>query len=223
MMYVQIASKLIVGLISLLTVTRLLGKKTLSEITPFDLIYTLVLGGILEESIYDDKVHVGHLLFAVILWGIMIYLIESIVQRKDNINKVMKGKASVLVFEGDINLDEINKNHIEMEQLRAMLRKQECFSLRDAKHVILEVDGSVSVMQQPEVQAELSYLVVDEARIQLNTLKSMGTDKDWLRKQLKEAGHTTLDTILYAEWSPKQGLYIKTYEQSKEKQIELEN
>lgn len=92
MMYVQIASKLIVGLISLLIVIRLLGKKTLSEITPFDLIYTLVLGGILEEALYDDKIHVGHFLFAVILWGIMIYLIETVVQKNDKAsNWFLKG------------------------------------------------------------------------------------------------------------------------------------
>ena len=55
--------KLVFGLIGLLLVVRLLGKKSMSEITPFDLVYTLVLGGILEESTYDDNVHVGHVLF----------------------------------------------------------------------------------------------------------------------------------------------------------------
>lgn len=223
MMYVQIASKLVIGLISLLTVTRLLGKKTLSEITPFDLIYTLVLGGILEESIYDEKVNVGNLLFAVILWGGKIYLIESIVQKNDKVNKLLKGKASVLVFEGDINLDEINKNHIEMEQLRAMLRTQNCFSLKKAKHVILEIDGSVSVMKQIEDNGELSYLVVDESIIQMNTLEFIGTDTSWLINSLKEEGYRSIDEILYAEWTPKQGLYVKTYEQSKQKQILLED
>lgn len=223
MMYGQIALKLIIGLISLLTVTRLLGKKTLSEITPFDLIYTLVLGGILEESIYDKKVNVGHLLFAVVLWGIMIYLIESIVQKNDKVNKLLKGKASVLVFEGNLNLDEINKNHIEMEQLRSMMRKQNCFSLKKAKYVILEVDGSISVMEQAEESNELSYLVVDESRVQMNTLESIGTDEIWLMNRLKEAGHQSIDVIVYAEWTPKQGVYVKTYEQSKQKQILLED
>lgn len=73
--------KLVFGLIGLLLVVRLLGKKSMSEITPFDLVYTLVLGGILEESTYDDNVHVGHVLFAIALWAVMIYGIERIVQK----------------------------------------------------------------------------------------------------------------------------------------------
>ena len=223
MVYVQIASKLILGLISLLIVIRLLGKKTLSEITPFDLIYTLVLGGILEESLYDDKIHVGHFLFAVILWGIMIYLIETVVQKNDKASNWLKGKPSVLVFEGNIMLDEINKNHIEMEQLRSMLRKQNCFSLKSAKHVILEIDGSISIMEQTEESNELSYLVVNEARIGRKTLNYIGKDEDWLMNHLKEKGYQTIDEVLYAEWTPEQGLCVKTYEQSRQKQVEIEN
>lgn len=56
-MFSMIAVKLVIGLITFLLVVRLTGKKSLSQVAPFDLIYTLVLGGILEESIYDDAVH----------------------------------------------------------------------------------------------------------------------------------------------------------------------
>lgn len=60
-MLLSISLKLVFGLVSLMLVTRVLGKKALADVTPFDLIYTLVLGGILEESIYDDKLNIGHL------------------------------------------------------------------------------------------------------------------------------------------------------------------
>ena len=223
MMVLQIASKLVVGLIGLLLVTRLLGKKTLSEITPFDLIYTLVLGGILEESLYDDKINVLHFLFAVALWEIMIYLLETVVQKKDKVNNFIKGIPSVLIYEGELNLSEIKSNHIEMEQLRSMLRSQNCFSLRMVKYAVLEIGGSVSVMKESEGNEEFSYLLVDEKVIEMNTLQSIGKDKKWLTESLKEKGYPNLEDIVYAEWSPKQGLYVKTYQQSEKKQIKLEN
>ena len=223
MMFLQIASKLVVGLIGLLLVTRLLGKKTLSEITPFDLIYTLVLGGILEESLYDDKINALHFLFAVALWGIMIYFLESVVQKKDKINTFIKGTPSVLIYDGELNLLEIKNNHIEMEQLRSMLRSQNCFSLRTVKYAVLEIGGSISVMNKSEEDEEFSYLLVDEKVIEMNTLQSIGKDKNWLIENLKEKGHPNLEDIVYAEWSPKQGLYVKTYRQSEKKQIKLEN
>lgn len=222
MMFLQIASKLVVGLIGLLLVTRLLGKKTLSEITPFDLIYTLVLGGILEESLYDDKINALHFLFAVALWGIMIYFLESVVQKKDKINTFIKGTPSVLIYDGELNLLEIKNNHIEMEQLRSMLRSQNCFSLRTVKYAVLEIGGSISVMNKSEEDEEFSYLLVDESVIEIKTLQSIGKDKKWLIENLKEEGYQNLEEIVYAEWSSKQGLYVKTYQQSENQQIKLE-
>lgn len=44
-MVFSITMKLVFGLIGLLLVVRLFGKKSMSEVTPFDLVYTLVLGG----------------------------------------------------------------------------------------------------------------------------------------------------------------------------------
>ena len=55
--------------------------------TPSLIKNTLVLGGILEESTYDDNVHVGHVLFAIALWAVMIYGIERIVQKNEKVNR----------------------------------------------------------------------------------------------------------------------------------------
>lgn len=69
MIYLEIATKLVIGLAGLLAVARLLGKKEMSQVTPFDFIYALVLGGILEEGIYDKKVSIWQILYAICLWG----------------------------------------------------------------------------------------------------------------------------------------------------------
>ena len=74
-------SKIILWVIWLIVGGKTVREKTLSEITPFDLIYTLVLGGILEESIYDDNVSVFHVLFAIALWALLIYFIEEFVKK----------------------------------------------------------------------------------------------------------------------------------------------
>lgn len=74
-----IIMKLVFGLIGLLLVVCLFGKKFMLEIILFDLVYMFVLGGILEELIYDDNVYVGYVLFVIVFWVVMIYGIECIV------------------------------------------------------------------------------------------------------------------------------------------------
>ncbi len=221
MMYLQIALKLVIGMIGLLTVVRLLGKKSLSEATPFDLIYTLVLGGLLEESIYDDKVNPLHLLLAIALWGVTVYFIETIVQKNIKTNKVVKGEPSILIFDGELNLEEIKKNHISMDQLRALLRQQNCYSVQNAQFVIMEVGGQVTVVKNGQEDG-LSFQLIESGRIEEPVLQTIGKDRQWLLNELKKEGKT-LQEIVYAEWSFSGGLFIKTYEQSKQEIYRLDN
>lgn len=209
-MFLTIALKILVGLLGLLIVVRVLGKKAMSEITPFDLIYTLVLGGILEESLYDDKVNVGHLLFAIALWAFLIYFIEKIVQKNEKINRWLKGEPSVLIKDGILNLKELTRNHIEMEQLRTMSRQQQCFSLENAKHVVLENAGQISVIVHSTEDKVLSIMLVDQGHIQKEVLKTHQLSKDWLIENLKKAGHETLKKLVYVEWSEEKGFYVIT-------------
>lgn len=210
----SIAVKLVVGLIGLLIVMRLLGKKPMSEITPFDLIYTLVLGGIVEESIYDDAVHIGHIAFSLLIWGALIYAIEVFVQKSDGVNRTVKGKPSVLVLDGKLNVAELEKNHMEMEQLRTLLRNQDCFSLKEAKHAILETGGEISVMKKEDEDSVLSVLLIDEGHIEENSLKSIGKDRGWLLEELAKVRKEGPEDIIYAEWSKENGLYTVSYSET---------
>lgn len=209
-MLFSIALKLIVGLLGLLVVVRFLGKKAISEITPFDLIYTLVLGGILGSSIYKDQVNIGHLLFALFLWATMIYIIERVVQKNEKINRWLKGEPSVLIRDGVLNLKEISGNHIEMEQLRTMLRQHQCFSLENAKHTVLENAGQISVLKKSEEDKVMSLMLVDQGRIQYRVLQTHELEKSWLMENLEKEGYTMLRDILYVEWSEEKGFYILT-------------
>lgn len=195
-MLLSISLKLVFGLVSLMLVTRVLGKKALADVTPFDLIYTLVLGGILEESIYDDKINTGHLVFALFLWGVLIYIIERIVQKNTKVSRLLKGEPSIIVRDGVINLKALSKNHIEMEQLRTMLRQQQCFSLENAKHVILESAGQVSVLKKSQEDSYISLMLVDHGIIQDRVLETHGLTRKWLLDNLNKEGYTILHEII---------------------------
>lgn len=68
-MYLSITLKLLVGSAVVFILLRLIGKKTEAKLTPFDLIYFLVLGGIFEGSIYDPSISIWNVLYGLLLWG----------------------------------------------------------------------------------------------------------------------------------------------------------
>lgn len=209
----SIITKLFAGLISLLIVVRLLGKKSLSQMTPYDFVYTLVLGGILEESLYDDQVDIWQVVMGIALWAALIYVLEIVAARNDSINTIFKGEPSVLVYEGKIVKPELKRNKIELEQLRGLMRVQGCFSLKNCQHMILETGGQISLTLYDQEDMTVSLFVVDEGKMQEGVLKNHQLETSWLIKELADLGYHNIKEIVYAEWSKKLGFYVVTRDQ----------
>lgn len=218
----SITLKVVIGLLGLLVVIRLLGKKELSQLTPFDFVYMLVLGGLVEETVYDDLVTVWEMLYAVALWSVLIFLIELIVRKFEKLRPIIKGEPSIIINDGVLDLKQLKKNKLESEQLRTMLRQQGIFSLKQVKFAILEPSGQLSVMETDASatvtagmlnidpgESTLSYLLVDEGKIEKKELQLIGKDENWLIEQLKKEGYSDIRKIYYAEWSKENGFVVR--------------
>ncbi|WP_426470256.1 hypothetical protein, partial [Salmonella enterica] len=74
----QIAVELVVGYIALFIMAKILGRTQITQITPFDFISALVLGELVGNGLYDVNVGLAQMLFAIALWGLLIYATEMI-------------------------------------------------------------------------------------------------------------------------------------------------
>ncbi|WP_257535684.1 DUF421 domain-containing protein [Mesobacillus foraminis] len=225
MFYAGMALKLLIGLAALVIVTRILGKKHMSQVTPFDFVYALILGGMVEETIYHADHTVPQMIFSITVWGILIYTVEKLTQKVDWLRGPLKGSTQVLIKDGKISIKELERANLELEQLRSLLRQKDVFSLREVKYVFLETNGEISVLkyqkssavkedgeEQEVEEIEPAILVVDEGKIHEHNLKAVDKDREWLMDGLKKEGITDIEDIYYAEWSASHGFFIKTYD-----------
>lgn len=222
-MYIGISSKLITGAIGIFILLRIMGKKTMSELTPFDLIYILLLGAVVEEAIYDDKVNVLHVLFAIVLWGLFVYAIEKALQHTDKFSTFIEGEPAILIEKGRLNLKELDANFFDIEQLRSMLRQNNVYSIADVYYAILEVNGNLTVITKDEAVVP-SALLIEFGTIQENTLNYIMKEELWLRTELSKQGHNDLREIVYCEWlESSKELKIETYDNTIHKKIYIDD
>lgn len=125
------AVELLIGFVALLIMTKLLGKTTLSQITPFDFISALILGELVGNAIYDKEVKLGSILFAIALWGGMIFLIELCTQKLRGTREFLEGKPSIIIRNGHLDRQELKKNKLDINQLQHLLRRDKVFSIRE--------------------------------------------------------------------------------------------
>lgn len=222
--YLSIAIKLATGMVGLVIVTRMLGKKEMSQVTPLDFVYALVLGGIVEDGIYDPAVSIWQILFGLAVWYILIYIVEKVTQHSDKVSHVLKGSPEILISHGKVNVKVMRKNHLDIEQVRQLLRLNGVFSVEKVSYAILENNGQLSVMQKASEepltredymdsypQNVLTYLFVEKGKVDHSDLKLAGKKEEWLIKSLKEKGYR-LENIEFAEWNEHDGFYIQEIE-----------
>lgn len=220
----EIALKVIVGFIALFLLTKILGRTQISQITPFDFISSLVLGELVGSAVFDKEVKVIQVLFALALWGILVLLIEYTTQKVKSTRSFFEGKPVMVIHEGKIIRENLRKHKLDINQLQQLLRGKGIFSIREVEFALLEMDGSVSVLNkfnygQPERQdlqlppksVNLSVTLVNDGEIVYDNLRELGFNEKWLMNQLKSQGYTQTKDIFYAEWEKDEGMFIQGF------------
>lgn len=223
MMY---ALKLTAGLIGVMIVLRLMGRKELAQITPLDFVYALILGGIIEESLYDATVPVYEMMFALFFWALLIYVLEKFALKNRRFKTIAQGDPVILIKDGQLDSAVMERNNMDVDEVRMLLRMKDVFSLSEVRYAILEESGELSVMQyaggEPPTRSELntdypenelSYLFVDAGKIEHQRLKEIGKDETWLREKLKDETGSDLDNVFFAEWDEQNGFFVQENEQ----------
>lgn len=164
-----------------------------------------------------------HVIFAIALWGCVVYVVERILEKTEKMSSLVQGEPSVLIEKGKLNIKELKENYLDMEQLRAILRQHNCYSIHEVYYAILEINGSLTVI--PKEKKEIpTFLLVEEGAIKFKTLNGLGKSVEWLRTTLVEMGYSNIEEIIYCEWDEtNQELLVGTYGQTINKSISLDD
>lgn len=217
----QITFKLLIGFIGLWTMTRLLGKKEISQLTPFDFVSSLMLSELVGNTVYQEDVKFSQLLYALLLWTVLSFVLEKVTQYFKRTRGFLDGKASILIRHGEVDLKELRKNSLDFDQLRMLLRQHDVFFMREVAYAIFEANGTLSIMKKseyeqvtredlnlPKQEADFSYSLVEDGKPDYESLKLLDKDESWLRSELHKCGYESLSDVAYAEWTPEEGIYV---------------
>lgn len=128
-------------------ILRMAGRRTVSEMTTFDLVLVLIISEAIQQAlINDDHSIIGGMLAIVTL--VFIDIIVSIVCNKSPIiDKLINGSPMFLLENGKLYLDRMQKARIQMDDILEAGRKTYGIeNLDEIKSAILEKDGSISII-----------------------------------------------------------------------------
>lgn len=221
-MFEMITLKLIIAVVGLWAMTRLLGKKEISQLTAFDFVSSLMLSELVGNTIYDQEVKLFHLVYALALWTGLSIGLEKLTVLFPRLGRFASGKPELLIHNRKIIHSAMKRNNLDFDQLNAMLRQSGVFALSQVEYAVLETNGSLSVMLKADVEDEarddmtpptaevvLPVSLIVNGRIDTSRLRELGKDGGWLVSEMLKKGVEDVKKVLYAEWSEKEGLYVQ--------------
>ncbi len=130
----------------LLGLLRLTGKRQVGQLAPFDLVLLLVLSNAVQNSMNaGDNSLVGGLVSAATLVGLNL-IVGLATYRSKTLEAIIEGRPQVLVHNGQLFEDVLARAKMTHHELNAALRQAGCACLEDVSSVILENNGSISVV-----------------------------------------------------------------------------
>jgi uncharacterized membrane protein YcaP (DUF421 family) len=144
---------LVVGIFAyagLVFILRTTGKRTLSKMNAFDLVVTVSLGSTLATVLLSAEVSLSEGLLALALLCLLQYAVATASVRSQRFQSLIKAEPSLLFFRGRFLHASLKGERVTEEEIMAAVRANGIADLNAVAAVVLETDGSFSVIGRGE-------------------------------------------------------------------------
>ena len=151
-----------IGLVLLLRAT---GKRTLAKMNAFDFIVTVALGSTLSTILLSSQVSLTEGLFALALLCVLQYVVAWASIRSESFQKLIKAEPSLLFYRGSILPAVVAKERVTEAEIFAAVREQGFADISQVGAVVLETDGSFSVVGDQSAPLDTLKYVSPEQKL----------------------------------------------------------
>ncbi|WHY73211.1 DUF421 domain-containing protein [Fictibacillus enclensis] len=198
---------------------RITGKKAVSQMHSFDMLYILIIGNVISQPMQKDNVWKA-LLFTFIV--MLLYKLFMWLSLNNKLRWTLFESPTVLIRNGDIDRTGLRKVRLPMDELLAQLRVKGFTDTRNIALCAMEDNGQISVIPksnfrpvQPgdlKIKVKREFIpipVIMDGQIIDHNLKYLKLDRDWLLKRVKQKG-ADVQNVLLATITESGTLHIDT-------------
>lgn len=215
----------VIAFLVLLILTRLMGKKQISQMTFFDYVVGITIGSIAAAVSVDQNVKMIDGIVSTLIWGLFTIMLSAIALKSYGFRKLVEGEPMVLVRRGKVLEDNLRKARMDATELMENLRENRVFSLADVEFAVLETNGQLSVMKKTDLepvtprdlQLDVTLkreprIVIIDGNVMRKTLGSLGYSEKWLLQKIREQGARSFKDVFLAQIDSVGNVYVDLYD-----------
>lgn len=199
--WLLIAIRALGTLMFLFVLTRILGKKQISQLTFFEYVIGITLGDLAGNISTDVEANYYHGVIAILVWVLVPLVLEILTLKSKTLRVWFEGNGRVLIKDGKILEGNLRKERYTGDELLEQLRTKGVFRVADVEFAMLETSGDLSILLKSENQPltpkhigmkltieKPTQAVMMDGVIQNEPLAAAGKSRGWLQAELDKLG-----------------------------------
>lgn len=195
--------------IVVLVVMRLMGKREIGQLQPFELAISIMIADLASIPMTETGIPITRGIIPIFGLLIMHLLISFINLKSVKARQVICGKPRILIYRGKIDEKALIKERFTINELEERLRGNNVASVGDVEYAILETSGQLTVIQKPNKRTTIPedfnimpdyegipYNLVVDGKIMEKNLQKIGKNYTWLFKQVEKFGMKPEEALL---------------------------
>lgn len=196
-------------LIILFVITRLMGKKQVSQMNIYDYIIGITMGSIAADISLDIEKDLVAGVLCLIVYGGSAILVTFLTLKSITMRKFINGVPTILIDNGKIIYNNLKKEGIDINDLEEEARQNGYFDLSKINYAILEISGKISFLAKAPYEEvtrddmkikakdeEIKANVIIDGTLIESNLKAVNRDSKWLSNYLEKHGYKDYKDIL---------------------------
>lgn len=199
----------LVSLLTLFLVTKMIGKKQVSQFSLFDYVIGISIGNFAAEMAINLDSKYIHGIVAVIVFGVVAYLVSLLTLKSLRIRKFVIGDPNILIKDGKILYNSLKKTRFDINDLLEECRINGYFDISEIDYALMEANGKISFLPKTDnlnptlkdlkIKKKKTGLCINlilDGQIIEGALKDVNKNKKWLMHELKVNGYKLEEVML---------------------------
>ena len=178
--------------VALLAVMRLMGKRQIGEMQPFELVITLLIAELACIPMADTSIPLLYGIASILTIFFLHQLMLLIELRCKPFRTMIDGKPSVVINRDGLDISQLKRNHLDLSDLIESLRGAGYFSLDEVAYALYEANEQFTALpyaQKPNGgRAALPLLIVDDGKFDEKNLSLTKTDRAFFEEIFRRRG-----------------------------------
>lgn len=230
--YLLILGKGITSIVVLFILSKVMGRKQVSQLNVFDYIIGISIGSIAAEMTLNNEIDFFEGVFAISIYAVFAYLITLLTNKSIIARRLLIGCPTVLIEDGKLNYKALKKSKLDLNDFLQEARIQGYFNLSEIEFAIMEANGQVSFLpksnaqpvKRKDIKLKTSYEglccnAIIDGKIMINNLKEIGKNEEWLVTRLKNNHYKDINSLALVILDSKEKMTV--YEKNINKEVRV--